>query len=86
MEAAPLVNGHDLLSQGRRAFRFGEPFADVDAEFASEDDGVVHPVFSEAHLYPLLGKDDARFVLSVAGEYAKLITVLGVDEVKRLLS
>ncbi len=44
------------------------------------------PTFSEAYLYPRVGKDDARFILGVAKEYEHLISVLGTEEVERLLA
>lgn len=43
------------------------------------------PVFSEGHLYPRLGKEDARFVLAVVEEYEALIKKLGPDAVRELL-
>jgi hypothetical protein len=78
--------------------RKGTPFIDTPAEafipppeYLAEmredlDRDGVYPVFSEGHLYPRLGKDDARFVLAVAEEYERLIAVLGPDKVKELLS
>lgn len=44
-----------------------------------------YPVFSEGHLYPRLGKEDARFVLGVAEEYEHLIKLLGPTLVRTLL-
>jgi hypothetical protein len=43
------------------------------------------PTFSEAYLYPRVGKGDARFILAVVEEYAKLIDVLGTERVRELL-
>lgn len=57
----------------------GENFVEVKAE------GSDLPVFCESHLYPRLGKEDARFVLAVAREYAYLIAYLGTPAVKALL-
>jgi hypothetical protein len=80
-----------------RIFSPGEPFTITEAEVyvpsedalqEMRDDLAEHgpfPVFSEGHLYPRLGKDDARFVLAVADEYERLIKVLGSDKVKELL-
>lgn len=75
----------------------GQHFEDVEAEpfipppeylremrADLERDGV-YPVFSEGHLYTRLGKEDARFVLSIAAEYTRLIELLGPRIVKRLL-
>ena len=72
-------------------FDKGRPFMDVPEEAPIPDPGECRaapagvPVFSEAHLYPRLGKDDARFVLGVAEEYDRLISVLGPDTVRGLL-
>lgn len=57
----------------------GEPFLHVKAE--AED----VPVFSERFLYERIGKDDARFVLGVAEEYAHVIEALGVSAVRAIL-
>lgn len=79
-----------------RAFASGEPFMHVESfpwipcgddieEMVDDAGGPVPPVFSERYLYPRIGKSDARFVLAVAEEYAKLIEVLGTKEIRRLL-
>lgn len=84
-----------------RAFSTGDPFLEVasthhipndddvdemqtDIAVANSDRRMI-PVFTEAYLYPRLGKEDARFVLAVADEYTRLIDKLGTDEIHRLL-
>lgn len=72
-----------------RMFKKGEPFMDVRCEVPVDDGdfGQWHPpVFSEAHLYNCMHKDDARFVLGVAEEYDHIIKVLGSDKVRQLLT
>jgi hypothetical protein len=64
----------------------GESFTDVMAEDYAPDEDELHPVFSEANLYGRMYKGDARFILSIAEEYERLIEVLGVEKVKELLS
>lgn len=84
-----------------RTFTPGEPFIDTQAEpWIPDDDTIAEmrddikqmaqdghpiPVFSEMHLYPRLGKDDARFVLAIADEYTRLIEKLGREKVVELL-
>lgn len=73
-----------------RMFQRGQSFSDVPADFPPEGkesldaDGNPPPTFSEAFLYPTVGKGDARFVLGVADEYEHLIKLLG-DVTPRLL-
>jgi hypothetical protein len=43
------------------------------------------PIFSERFLYPLIGKDDARFVLAVATEYDYLIRKYGTAKMREML-
>ena len=74
-----------------RMFGKGTPFMDVpeEAPLPNLDECQKTPhgvsVFSEAFLYPRVGKGDARFVLAVAEEYERLIDVLGEDLVATLL-
>jgi hypothetical protein len=84
-----------------RMFSRGKPFMDVEAEGHIPDDDDISemrtdaaymrsnrhpiPVFSEMFLYPRLGKDDARFVLAIADEYSKVISILGADKVEEML-
>jgi hypothetical protein len=69
----------------------GQPFMEVpeeaplpDVEEARATPNEV-PVFSEAFLYPRLGKGDARFVLGIAEEYAHIIDALGPRAVTAIL-
>ena len=62
-----------------RMLASGKTFMDV-----LSDDGKL-PVFSEAFLYPAVGKGDARFILAVAEEYEALIRFFGEETMKRLL-
>lgn len=62
-----------------RAFSKGKHFMHVPAE------GSEYPVFSEAFLYDIMFKEDARFVLAVANEYSLLIEALGEEEIEQLL-
>lgn len=81
-----------------RAFKKGEPFMHVESEgYVPGPDELAEmeehfqqtlevPTFSEAYLYPRVGKDDARFILGVADEYAKVIRVLGEEKVYEILA
>lgn len=62
-----------------RAFTPGEHFMHIPAE------GSKCPVFSEAFLYDIMFKEDARFILAVANEYSLLIEALGEEKLKELL-
>ncbi len=77
-----------------RAFEKGKPFWDVPCECLGDyqevyiEEGLSHrdiPVFSETFLYSCMFKDDARFILAVAGEYAALINLLGTERIVELL-
>lgn len=73
-----------------RMMQKGYPFMDVKQEVAPWPDEIGDipdsaPVFSEATLYPTLGKGDARFVLGVAGEYDHVIKALGPKAVRAIL-
>jgi hypothetical protein len=57
----------------------GQPFHDVPADTGDA------PVFSEAFLYPTVGKGDARFILGVADEYGHVIDALGPAAVTAVL-
>lgn len=64
----------------------GTLFLGTEAEFAPEGNGArTPPTFSEAFLYPTVGKGDARFILGVADEYDHLIRALGPKAVKAIL-
>jgi hypothetical protein len=54
-------------------------------EYPDEQAKDVAPVFSETNLYMRMVKDDARFVMGIADEYAALLHVLGVERVKQIL-
>lgn len=81
-----------------RAFAYGLDFMDVESEgFIPDEDRLVemaddiardglYPTFSEGHLYPRLGKEDARFVLGIAEEYTAIIKALGVAKVREILN
>jgi hypothetical protein len=62
-----------------RAFSPGEHFMHIPAE------GSEYPVFSEAFLYDIMFKEDARFVLAIAKEYSLLIEALGEEKIEQLL-
>lgn len=66
-----------------RVFSKGQPFIEVPAEGHEKDR---MPVFSEAFLYPHVGKSDARFILAVAEEYAHVINILGTTKVQEILA
>jgi hypothetical protein len=97
MAAAP-VNVASTEGDTEMRMRKGDPFMHVKASGDIPDDTMIsemkadmrrdglYPVFSEGHLYPRLGKEDARFVLGVVEEYDKLIEVLGVEAIKKLLA
>lgn len=66
----------------------GMPFDDVRADFPPKDwpQGKNEPpVFSEAFLYPTVGKGDARFILGIAEEYEHIIRALGPRTVRLIL-
>jgi hypothetical protein len=63
----------------------GYPFMDVEYEGPGKSVPDNAPTFSEAALYPRLGKGDARFVLGVAEEYEHIIEALGPKAVKAVL-
>lgn len=75
----------------------GKPFMDVSAGWMpQEDDGQGGkrpcyegdgdlPVFSESFLYATVGKEDARFILGVAEEYAHIIEAMGTTAICRIL-
>lgn len=67
-----------------RAMKPGQPFLDVTAD-SHYRTKLAPTVFSEQFLYPKMGKDDARFILAVADEYARLIELLGPEAVAALL-
>lgn len=54
-------------------------------EAAETEAGYTFPTFSEAVLYPLLGKGDARFVLGVAEEYEHILKAIGPQAARDLL-
>lgn len=63
----------------------GKPFMDVPADFTPEGEEGELPTFSEAFLYPTVGKGDARFILGVAEEYEHIIKALGSKAVIAIL-
>ena len=83
-----------------RAINYGKHFLNVAADRVSAsyvsgasggeerpfDGSDMPPVFSETFLYEMMYKEDARFVLGIAEEYANIIDILGVDRVRELLS
>src|SRR3954469_20146529 len=70
----------------------GKPFTHIEADFIPEDEDAPDetprkiPTFSEAFLYPTVGKGDARFILGVADEYEHIIEALGPAAVKAILA
>lgn len=66
----------------------GRSFMQIEADYAPdgwEDRSSPPPVFSEAFLYPAIGKGDARFVLGVAEEYAHIQEALGPAATRAIL-
>jgi len=57
----------------------GQPFRHVEADTGEA------PTFSEAFLYPAVGKGDARFILGIADEYEHVIAALGPAAVIAIL-
>lgn len=68
-----------------RQFSYGKPFLDIEADDVAPGEQGLAPVFSEANLYPRMGKGDARFILSIADEYELLRNFLGQETTERLL-
>ena len=72
-----------------RSFKKGEPFIEVPVGYKFKCYGEEHPpetpVFSEAYLYSITDKDNARFILAVAEEYEFIIKALGQDNIKCML-
>lgn len=69
----------------------GYPFMHIEQEVGPSSAATIRkipaeaPVFSEATLYPTLGKGDARFVLGVAEEYDHIIEAIGPKACRAIL-